>query len=390
MKAILYLLILLNSFFAIAQSTTPALKIYLEDAYNGKNIKDAKVTIEGFEIPPITGKYNKKGKYYYFDTIPKDYNSVMAYHEKYNEKGFQGVNGLPKKIKLKLYKPYRVALNKNFYKEDNTKLLLSFNDAVFNNGDTTKSLLEKERDYVTTNFKDIKLVEITLGRFTDLILIEKVDNSAFKRFNDTTINKLLSDTNIAAIHGLILKTLDKYGTYFLKDGTPVFKPNFDFYTDAKFVIDIYNKWKNDSIRIDNINYDELNKYTIFLKKNNINGNAIKISKARKDSLFVYNNFYRFSTYQKKDSLLHYNEKILIKSGIRFRRNDGIISAKEIEDWYDPYVIIDNYANFKTLNKFYTKHKDIVIEKQLNGKKIYVFKGIYSPSGMLDLIDYYKI
>ena len=105
MKATLYLLVFLNSFFAIAQSTTPALKVYLEDAYTGKNIKDAKVTLEGFEIPEIIGKYDKKGKYYYFDVLPAGYNTVMAYHEKYNEKGFKDVNGLPAELRLQLHDP---------------------------------------------------------------------------------------------------------------------------------------------------------------------------------------------------------------------------------------------------------------------------------------------
>ena len=101
-KLILFIVLCCTTTFAFSQSVNPALKVYLEDAYNGKNIKDAKVTLEGFEIPPITGKYNKKGKYYYFNVIPKDYNTVMAYHEKYNEKGFQDLNKLTDEIILKL------------------------------------------------------------------------------------------------------------------------------------------------------------------------------------------------------------------------------------------------------------------------------------------------
>lgn len=102
MKTILYLFISLSSFFVLGQKKDFAIKIYLEDAYTGKNIKDAKVTLEGFEIPEIVGDYDKKGKFYYFTEIPEGYNTVMAYHKKYNEKGFQDVNLMPNELKLEL------------------------------------------------------------------------------------------------------------------------------------------------------------------------------------------------------------------------------------------------------------------------------------------------
>ena len=86
-----------------------AIKIYLTDAENGKVVKNARVTLEGFEIPPIEGKYDKKGKYYYFTEIPEGYNTVMSYHKDYNEKGFQNTDGLPKEVRLKLYDPLNVS-----------------------------------------------------------------------------------------------------------------------------------------------------------------------------------------------------------------------------------------------------------------------------------------
>lgn len=108
--------ILFLSFVLNGQSTdTIAIKIYLEDAETSKNICDAKVTLEGFEIPAIVGKYDKKGKFYYFIEIPAGYNTVMAYHKKYNEKGFQDTEGLPKELKLQLFDsmnvPYRFESN---------------------------------------------------------------------------------------------------------------------------------------------------------------------------------------------------------------------------------------------------------------------------------------
>lgn len=102
MRTILYLFISLGSCFALGQEKNFAIKIYLEDSYTGRKINDAKVTLEGFEIPEIVGKYDKNGKFYYFTEIPEGYNTVMAYHEKYNEKGFQDVNLMPSELRLEL------------------------------------------------------------------------------------------------------------------------------------------------------------------------------------------------------------------------------------------------------------------------------------------------
>lgn len=99
----------LSLFIFAQQKETHQIKIYLEDAETGKNIDDAKVTLEGFEIPPIIGQYDKKGKYYYFDEIPTGYNTIMSYHKKYNEKGYQNLEGLPEELKLKLYNPLNVS-----------------------------------------------------------------------------------------------------------------------------------------------------------------------------------------------------------------------------------------------------------------------------------------
>jgi len=114
------------------------IKIYLEDAETGKNIDDAKVMLEGFEIPAITGQYDKKAKFYYFDKIPAGYNTIMAYHKKYNEKGFQNVSGLPGELKLRLYDPLNVSYDfesdtyknrdQNIYVEDAYKIAVFSND----------------------------------------------------------------------------------------------------------------------------------------------------------------------------------------------------------------------------------------------------------------------
>lgn len=86
-----------------------ALKIYLEDTNTQKNIADATVKLEGFEMAPIEGKYDKKGSCYYFTEIPIGYNTIMVYHKKYNEKGFQNNEGLPAELKFRLQDKQKVS-----------------------------------------------------------------------------------------------------------------------------------------------------------------------------------------------------------------------------------------------------------------------------------------
>ena len=123
------------------QKQIPALNIYLEDGENGKNINNAKVTLEGFELPEIIAKFNAKEKKYYFNEIPAGYNTVMAYHKKYNEKGFQNLNGLPNELKLKLFNPVKVSYSFDFfwyhyfphksYIEDPYKISISSHDMSY-------------------------------------------------------------------------------------------------------------------------------------------------------------------------------------------------------------------------------------------------------------------
>jgi len=134
MKPLLTFFFTVISFYVFAQEQAiSSIRIYLEDTETLKNINDAEVTLEGFEMPAIKGKYNKKEKYYYFDKIPSGYNTIMAHHKKYNEKGFQNISGLPKELRLRLQLPYRVRVpgdSINFYKEDDHHIRLLFNDTI--------------------------------------------------------------------------------------------------------------------------------------------------------------------------------------------------------------------------------------------------------------------
>lgn len=221
----------------------PVLKVFLEDAKTKNNIKDAKVTLEGFEIPAIIAKYDKKNKYYYFTEIPSGYNTVMAYHKKYNEKGFQNTTELPAELKFQLYDPLNVSYDfesspfKNSYVEDPYKISISSeNHREYNslreliNKTIRDSKLQIElvnpylqiskidkdmyhvsqkEDYPVLNFKENDEVRgdylfplkggvstffpdrsYSNGPNDICFILRKSDGSKFKRWNDPVIKKL--------------------------------------------------------------------------------------------------------------------------------------------------------------------------------------------------------
>lgn len=115
--------------FSVNIYFSQAIKIYVTDTETNKNISNAKVCLEGFEIPPIKAQYNKKENYYYFKEIPENYNTVMVYHKNYNEKGFQRKDGLLEILYIKLHSPILSSSSffgkDNFYIEDPYKIVLS-------------------------------------------------------------------------------------------------------------------------------------------------------------------------------------------------------------------------------------------------------------------------
>ena len=394
----------MSSFFALGQKKDIAIKIYLENAYSGKEIMDARVTLEGFELPKIIGTYDKKEKFYYFIEIPKGYNTIMAYHENYNEKGFQSLAGLPKKIKLKLFTPYRIKLGNNYYKEDDKKLIIEFKGDIPRTKET--SIRKGFENYINNHFTELEIIQSNNfpNAIDNSILVKKRNNISFKRFNDTAIKKLDKDKNILATYGLMLKTADAERTYFLEDGTPTFLSKHEKYIDADYAIDLYKNWdKSHYMQKQNIRYDKLKEYYDFLTQNNITSSPIEISKNRKDSLYnnyLQEDFYRFSTYKKNDTLLISNTKIyldLTKNRIfSYIENIDLINRTDI---FDPYIIMSSSVNNNKnsvdifvdsdLNLFLKRHREIIEKDAYKNKKIYKFKGSVSPFGTLDLLDYYK-
>ena len=105
MKKLFILYFTLLSFCSFAQKPEAhAIKIYVEDAETGKNIDDAKVTLEGFEIPTIIAKYYKKNKFYYFKN--KDYNNYKFIYVDHKNKEPQvfKTKVVPAQVNFKLFR----------------------------------------------------------------------------------------------------------------------------------------------------------------------------------------------------------------------------------------------------------------------------------------------
>ncbi|TDE42812.1 hypothetical protein E0I26_13180 [Flavobacterium rhamnosiphilum] len=79
-----------------------SIAIYLKDACQQKNVNNAKVTLEGYKKKPIIAKYNSTKKYYYFENIPIEYNTIFVTHSDFETEGIQENNGFPKRINLQL------------------------------------------------------------------------------------------------------------------------------------------------------------------------------------------------------------------------------------------------------------------------------------------------
>lgn len=243
MKVKIILLVFVINFCFSQNRNTVALKVYLKDAETNKNVKGANVTLEGYEIPVIKAKYEKKGKFYYFDSIPDGYNTVMTYHTKYNEKGYQNKSGLPHEITLALHNPLNVAIefpypiDKNYrfskvytndyFVEDPFKIAIKIGsinnckcidsiikseflkieiiDVLKNRTDTTLDSNQSVCDAL--KYKDLLkfdnvggLEKIVLKDSPNskeceisgdaLLFFRKKDGSEFKRFNDPIIKKL--------------------------------------------------------------------------------------------------------------------------------------------------------------------------------------------------------
>ena len=440
-------MIFVTAFVFAQNNSNPAIKIYLEDAYNGKNICDAKVTLEGFEIPAITGKYDKVGKFYYFTEIPEGYNTVMAYHKKYNEKGFQNIEGLPKEIKLKLYTPYRVRIpgdSLNYYKEDNSKIVIMMNDTLYNSNVKSNEFCTSTytcfvKKYFKEHYQDL-IVNFKTGPIFTFIdfsfYVTKKNKKSFKRFNDVVINKLETDKNILFLMGLLLETkIDKpqyklKKEYFIEDGTPNYIPkqikyvNYDtlYHQTSKSapklpnyeIANIDKKGKvikSKKIKILKKTYSDMylsykDKYKRGLLKNDI----YPLNNKELDSLYKVDEkkikkglLYDFEPYQSIDTLVNYRKhftndisesfpknypNIVISNVLKFNsyRLDFMPNIKPNESLlYEQSIKYEN----KNLIDHFKLFDEIIMQTNIKSKaKLYKLKNnLASPLGIIDLIEY---
>lgn len=405
---------LLNSFIVIGQKSNIAIKVFLEDAYTGKNVKDAKVTLEGFEIPEIVGKYNKKGKFYYFTEIPEGYNTVMVYHEKYNEKGFQDTVGLPKELRLNLYCPYRVRIpsdSLNFYKEDPTKIIVVFNDQKIEQASkyeefNDKSFLCSVKKYLSKNYPELKFKsELSLSSLSYTgILVERVNQKKFKRFNDPIIRRIQDDKNILVFYGLLLKTkvIDSNSNtgreYFSSEGKPLYRAKYLRYINFDTINRNSISYKGRS-EYKGLNLDYRKKYLKGLLVNDV----YKYTKREIDSMYAADRMA-----MSKGNLFDFDET---KDTVSVNMYSLISNMPTLEINFLPYKAISNLLDYDSLEKdyrngiieysfHYSKYKiqnyenannRVEAKKNSSGSIIYKLKNnLSSPFGMLDLIEFYNL
>jgi hypothetical protein len=400
MKQLLTFLFTVISFYVSAQEqVASSIKIYLEDAETLKNIDDAKVTLEGFKIPSITGQYNKKGKYYYFNKIPSGYNTIMAYHKNYNEKGFQNISELPKELRLGLQLPYRVRIpgdSINFYKEDDYHIRLLFNDTILNTLKTCLDFNSKSlcfaKEYIAKFHKNLVIKdELNIGFWgINTITVKKKDKTKFKRFNDPTVKKLLGDKNILALYTILLLTKNTEKTYFGEDGTTNYIPKYIKYT--------------------------------YCDTPNSSSNAYRDFKEKLKNGLIKNNVYERN--KKEIDVLSNSDKIRINNGElfdNFNNSDTIaVSCKKLktitsmpigQNYLKQYTATSNILSYNDINFIYKndtfyyqisynlndiakyKKENLLIESKKINKETEIYKlknNIASPLGIIDLIEYYNL
>ncbi|WP_284653036.1 hypothetical protein [Flavobacterium terrisoli] len=350
-KIILYTFLLLLTQFALGQNAiVPSLKVHLADAETGQNISKARVTLEGFEIKAIKGKYNEQGKYYYFTEIPKDYTTIMVYHKNYNEKGYQNPGGLPKEIKFKMYKPYRVRIagdTLNHYKEDKNKKVIQFTqkfeDSILwkTSSDTLSLKTYFNKHYPELILKQKHNYDLNFRRFC---YVTKKNGKDFKRFNDPLLYKLSNDKNIYSIDALLLKTkvINPYTKntteFFTTDGKPNYIPKHIAYSL----------------------YDTINKFPNYKQKTKWKGT--NMTRSYRDKYFrglLHKNVYTLNQ-NELDSLYKLREKYYQKEFYDYQEhNDTVYDTNPNHDWDNmpnggintiPYRTISNIIEQKTLNK----------------------------------------
>jgi hypothetical protein len=413
----------LLSFCLSAQNKDASvIKIYLEDAETRKNIDDAKVTLEGFEIPAITGQYDKKGKYYYFDKIPTGYNTIMAYHKKYNEKGFQNTQGLPKELKLQLHSPYRVKVpgdSINFYKEDDYHICISFNDTILNTFNTCPDFSSKSlcfaKEYITAFHKDLIVKdELSFGPWgLNIIVVEKKNKKKIKRFNDPVIKKLVTDKNILGAYTILMLTKDERKTYFDDNGKAKYIPKYIKYIHCDALNNYYqntaesvkpSKTSPEKIRnnhYSNIYLDFKEKLKSGLLKNNIyKRNEKEIDGLSNSDQMRINNGELLDNFQNLDTILVSCQKSQAITNMAANSNNlkqyiatsDMLFYNDISTFFYQDVKLHYKITYAISDIIKYKKESSLIELKKTNEEIEIYRiknNMASPLGTMDIIEYYN-
>jgi hypothetical protein len=249
------------------QKNNHKIKIFLEDAETGKNIDDAKVTLEGFEIPPIIGLYDKKGKFYYFDEIPNGYNTIMAYHKKYNEKGYQNLKRLPGELKLRLYDP-------NYVSYSFEKIVLT-KDNCCNQGKKYNYQLEPQTLKRVKNSSTKKSKSTFRYLYVEdpyhIAIISKLDRDHF--LNDDKIKESIKNLSIEEMYKSEQFGQYDYESYAIDNETGHLVDGFDALT-RQHTYKVYIFQKKDGTRFKRFNCPEIKE----LREINLIVSALTIKK----------------------------------------------------------------------------------------------------------------
>ncbi|WP_316632632.1 hypothetical protein [uncultured Flavobacterium sp.] len=370
----IFYFILLSTCISAQEMVTPVIKIYLEDAKTKQNISDSKVTLEGFELPSIRANYDKKKKYYYFTKIPSGYNTIMAYHKKYNEKGFQNNNQLPKELKLQLYNSLNVCYDfetepfKNSYIEDPYKISISTVNYLGYNS---------SKDFINQTIKDLKLEIELVNPYWEM---NKIEGNPFSTSQNESYPKINIKENQEVKGDFIFPLVGGVSTIF-PDRVYSNKPKDICFILRKIDGSKFKRF-NDPI-IKKLKQQKFEVYSIILNKKN--GTEFKTDFKIRDRQNK-----KFNLKNKADS----SKVFFYDYGLRNKRKPLRLFNFFKKDYYLPFDEPNKYPQLPTFVLISNGKDETYNLFPETGKENPVIHKIPIPDdalglGILDLYDYYS-
>jgi hypothetical protein len=240
MKLLISYLFLGGTLQLQAQKTIHPLRVYITAAVTHDTLTDARVFLEALNKKPVKLAYSTKEHCYFGKETPIGYNTVMVYHDAYNEKGYQAEK-LPDVLSFELYTPYRIPVKRDgytdYYAEEKDKLLLFFaqdtDPDYLMNMEAKMYEFEDYKSYINSHYPELKVIQSCQNGYAGptSILVVKKNGDDFKRFNDPLIARINADDNIATTLGAmyITKNTRAQKEYFGPHGKPSFIPEYAKY-----------------------------------------------------------------------------------------------------------------------------------------------------------------